>query len=535
MNFAHIDADVSDAELVAAAAKGSRDAFAAIVSRYQSLVCSVAYSATGNLSLSEDLAQEAFLAAWKQLRQLREPERLRPWLCGIARNLSANSLRRRERDPVAGAGLIGETNLEPARESSPADQAVTNEEAALLWQSLERIPEIYREPMVLFYREQRSVKNVAELLDLSEEAAKQRLSRGRKLLHEQVLGLVETVLERSTPGRAFTVGILASLPVYGATSTATAATVSSAGSAGLKAAGIIGLSGAILGPLVGILGAAIGFKASLADAESERERRFVVRTGWVGGGMIAAFVLVLFGLIHFGGKAWADRPVVLAVAVVAATSIYAASLLALILFFNRHQLLIRAEERAAGTNRAPGRSAFLPLIYCSRRRFLGLPLVCIRMTPGESDTAVGWIAIGGRAFGGLLAFGTLAVAPISFGAVSVGILGLGGLAVGLCTWGGMTLGVWATGGVAIGYLAFGGVALGWEGAMGGVALAREFALGEVAQAMEVNNTAAQTLAAGRSFFALAARLMAWGWVVCVVPIAFFASYWLKAGRDGEAK
>ena len=63
----------NDAELVADSLDGSRDAFRRIVERYQTLICSLAYSATGNVSRSEDMAQETFIAAWKQLRALREP------------------------------------------------------------------------------------------------------------------------------------------------------------------------------------------------------------------------------------------------------------------------------------------------------------------------------------------------------------------------------------------------------------------------------------------------------------------------------
>jgi RNA polymerase sigma factor (sigma-70 family) len=57
-----------------------------IVERYQRLLCSLAYSGTGNLAESEDLAQEAFVEAWRQLHKLREPQKLRPWLCGILRH-----------------------------------------------------------------------------------------------------------------------------------------------------------------------------------------------------------------------------------------------------------------------------------------------------------------------------------------------------------------------------------------------------------------------------------------------------------------
>src|SRR5436190_1452546 len=86
--------EANDNDLVAASLDGNRDAFAEIVTRYQSLICSVAYSATGSLSQSEDVAQDTFVAAWKQLRTLKEPAKLRSWLCGIARNLVNNTLRR---------------------------------------------------------------------------------------------------------------------------------------------------------------------------------------------------------------------------------------------------------------------------------------------------------------------------------------------------------------------------------------------------------------------------------------------------------
>jgi DNA-directed RNA polymerase specialized sigma24 family protein len=63
--------DSSDSELVTQSLAGNRDAFGWIVARYQSLLCSLAYSATGSLNQSEDLAQETFITAWKQLAELR--------------------------------------------------------------------------------------------------------------------------------------------------------------------------------------------------------------------------------------------------------------------------------------------------------------------------------------------------------------------------------------------------------------------------------------------------------------------------------
>ena len=88
----------NDAELVGGTLAGDRDAFSQIVSRYQSLICSLAYSATGSLGQSEDLAQETFITAWKHLGHLHEREKLRAWLCGIARNRINNFLRREGRE-----------------------------------------------------------------------------------------------------------------------------------------------------------------------------------------------------------------------------------------------------------------------------------------------------------------------------------------------------------------------------------------------------------------------------------------------------
>src|SRR5208282_3406766 len=89
---------------------------------------------------------------------------------------------------------------------------IGREEEAILWRSLERIPELYREPLILFYREHQSIEQVAVELELSGDAVKQRLSRGRKLLQEEVQAFVENTLRRTAPGQAFSSTVLAALP-----------------------------------------------------------------------------------------------------------------------------------------------------------------------------------------------------------------------------------------------------------------------------------------------------------------------------------
>src|SRR5580693_4313371 len=93
----------TDASLVVESLKGNREAFGHIVARYQTLICSLAYSATGSFSQSQDLSQETFVIAWKQLSELREPGKLRSWLCAILRNRVYKIYRSQGHEPAHGA------------------------------------------------------------------------------------------------------------------------------------------------------------------------------------------------------------------------------------------------------------------------------------------------------------------------------------------------------------------------------------------------------------------------------------------------
>src|SRR6516162_3325024 len=118
----------SDTELVSRCLAGDRDAFSRIVSRYQTLICSLAYSRIGNLGQSEDVAQETFITAWKHLRLLREPAKLRSWLCGIVRNRIHKNLRREGHEPARGGESLETVQDSPADQALPSQQAILREE-----------------------------------------------------------------------------------------------------------------------------------------------------------------------------------------------------------------------------------------------------------------------------------------------------------------------------------------------------------------------------------------------------------------------
>jgi zinc protease len=541
-----------DSNLWQLVCQGSAPAFEVLVARYQSLVCSVAYSACGNLAQSEDVAQETFWTAWRQCASLQQPDRLKAWLCGIARNLAKNA-RRRESRPVESAATLDVTSELASDEPGPAALAVSHEEESLVWQALERIPETYREPLILFYREDRSVAEVAGALAVSEDAVKQRLSRGRGMLQERVAELVEGGLRRSRPNRRFTVTVMAGLAAHAAgAKLAHAGAAAGAGAGAWKlaagaGAGATGMLGSILGTLGGLFGGWFGSWVSAQSAPTRREREAIARAGWRMLLVSIIFVAALFGLIEaFAGRA--SYLIAWATWLVGFWAYIAVECLCTVRAIKR----IRSEHDPADLpNETALRAGWNSMaerigerIYRSQATLFGLPLIDIntsapmppqgRKPPVWSDldserrVARGWIAIGDDARGVLLAIGSTACGLIALGGRAIGVVSCGGLAVGLVAFGGVALGVlgigglgagvYALGGGAVGWRAAGGLAIGWDiacgggafarhMAVGGGAIARDYAIGGDARAQHSNDDEARAALLNQPFARLAFTVM----------------------------
>jgi RNA polymerase sigma factor (sigma-70 family) len=517
----------TDTELVALSISGDRQAYRGIVERYQSLICGLTFAACGDLHRSEDLAQETFLEGWKHLSDLKDSARLRSWLCGIARNLISSDRRQRYRAPVIESQLSDQTASDAI---SPPQEAITREEQALIWSALEQLPIEYREPMVLYYRQQESVAEMAAALELSEDAARQRLVRGRAMLAGRLDALIDRGLRAGAPTRAFTLAVVAAIP--GAAVSAKASTLGAAikGSASGKAAASTGfLSSSLLGPIVGILGAYVGYRSSMNQAIAPQERSFMRRFAVRIVLLVLAFNALLLPFVF-----WSRRLHLSAVAaaslLIAAILIYSIGVVFLIIRFNvgfrklRAQLVSSDSKMADDARKNAAQFAFE---YRSPLSLFGLPLLHVNLgykSDGRPRAATGWIAVGGRAIAPLFACGAIAIAPISFGGIAIGLVTFGGLGAGLLTFGGLAIGIWSVGGLAIGWNAVGGAAIAWCASEGGVAIARSVAQGGLALAPHANDAIARAFCASNRFFRFCDSVLPYAnwlwllWLPMIIPL-----------------
>jgi RNA polymerase sigma-70 factor (ECF subfamily) len=184
------DQDAADAARVLA---GDVDAFAGIVQRWQGPLVNLAFRFCRDRSRAEDMAQEAFLKAFRSLASFRGESAFSTWLTALAVNVCRSRLRRHE-PPVVGLEALAKasslTDLEPDLDRSDRARVVRSAVAGL--------PARYRDAILLFYFVDMDVAEAARVLGVAGGTLKARLHRGRVLLRRRVAGR----LGFSAPGAA---------------------------------------------------------------------------------------------------------------------------------------------------------------------------------------------------------------------------------------------------------------------------------------------------------------------------------------------
>ena len=171
-------------------------AFNPLVRKYQDMAFGCAYAILGDFQLAEDAAQDAFLAAWQHLAQLKQAQAFPSWL----RRIVVTQCRRQTRGGRLNALSLDNASAIPAAGdvARAAEQRETRDE---LQAAVRQLPEKERIVVVMFYINEHSRSEIADFLSISEIAVKKRLASARRRLKERMTVLMEDDLKQQRPSR----------------------------------------------------------------------------------------------------------------------------------------------------------------------------------------------------------------------------------------------------------------------------------------------------------------------------------------------
>jgi RNA polymerase sigma-70 factor (ECF subfamily) len=181
-------AEALQPELIQRARRGNEAAWETLVHEHQQAIFRLAYLMLGDASDAEDIAQEAFVRAFRALDNFDESRPVRPWLLSITANLARN--RRRSIGRYLQA-LTRTVRGEPERVTTIGEQSAQHWEAEMLWRAVRRLPAPDQEIIYLRFFLDLSEAESASTLDIAPGTVKSRLHRA--------LGRLRTIVDVDFP------------------------------------------------------------------------------------------------------------------------------------------------------------------------------------------------------------------------------------------------------------------------------------------------------------------------------------------------
>lgn len=181
-----------DEDLARLAQQGNQEAFAELVKRYEKQIFSLAYRLIGDYDEAADLAQEAFLRIYQMLGRYDPEKKFFSWMYRVAQNACLNAMSRRPANviPVETAEeYFSETG---ATDTAEPEQDYLNKEIRQnIDRAIDELPDNYRDIIYLRYIEDLSYQQIADALSLPLSTVETRLFRGKKLLQQKLLSLMQ--------------------------------------------------------------------------------------------------------------------------------------------------------------------------------------------------------------------------------------------------------------------------------------------------------------------------------------------------------
>ena len=168
--------NLSDEQLVKIIRSSDKDLYAEIIERYQKKLIRYAGYMTGDENTGEDVVQDAFIKAYVNLNGFDTKKKFSSWMYRIVHNEAMNMLNRQKRQVHMSEKIEHDSgiNLE--------DEFIKNELASHAHNCLERIPVIYKEPLSLFYLEEKSYEEISDILRIPISTVGVRINRAKGMM-----------------------------------------------------------------------------------------------------------------------------------------------------------------------------------------------------------------------------------------------------------------------------------------------------------------------------------------------------------------
>jgi RNA polymerase sigma-70 factor (ECF subfamily) len=181
---------MTDAELVRLARDGQASAYEQLARRWSARVLAVCCARVGRASAAEDLAQEALLRGLQHLHALEQPEKFGAWLRGIAARVCIDWLSARGHNPQPFSSLVNGAVDPPDGAETPAEHLEREDTRQRLLSEIHALPDDLREAILLYYYDDVTYLDLADVLGVSRATVNSRLAKARELLARRLAFLV---------------------------------------------------------------------------------------------------------------------------------------------------------------------------------------------------------------------------------------------------------------------------------------------------------------------------------------------------------
>lgn len=181
---------MDEKQLIQQAAAGDTAAFEALVLRYQTQVYSLAFRMVGNEADAQDLAQEAFVRAWRALDSFQFSSQFSTWLYRLTSNICIDFLRSQKKRKHISLTVLQDDEQQqwdmPDHRPLPEEQIMVSQEREALAKAIASLDPEYRQVLILRIVNDCSYQQISQIMGIREGTVKSRLSRAREQLRKKL-------------------------------------------------------------------------------------------------------------------------------------------------------------------------------------------------------------------------------------------------------------------------------------------------------------------------------------------------------------